>query len=193
MGAKNILIDFYESEDLRSFAMRHGITIENWQWYQKEYGVKYPENSFFFDFQADQEHVRRIVDNFFDYDRINIEDVNWLEFVNLHLVRHVFVKGGQPDGEEWIDLSKEQVLRNRSKQIYNFFDREIHTKLLDEIMLMITKQKKGVRRCLDCEDLFQPETRGHGQKYCSNACRMRAYRKRKKAERYKKAKKDLTP
>jgi len=40
--------------------------------------------------------------------------------------------------------------------------------------------KLTIRQCAECKNLFFPTPRGHEQKFCSNACKMREYRRRKK-------------
>lgn len=36
-----------------------------------------------------------------------------------------------------------------------------------------------VRRCAYCSNIFTPTPRGRGQKYCTHACKMKEYRRRK--------------
>lgn len=40
-------------------------------------------------------------------------------------------------------------------------------------------EEVSVKRCEECSATFYPASRGQTQKYCSNACRMRSYRRRK--------------
>lgn len=76
-----------------------------------------------------------------------------------------------------------QDLTSELNEIRNLKNSENHSiTLIAKILFEFSKRWRDIRQCVSCHKLFIPTPQGHGQIYCSNACKVREYRRRKQMQ-----------
>ena len=128
----------------------------------------------------DQVHVQEIIDDFFDRNTISGENLRWLQGLEGYLTPHLTLSGGETTGNE-LDLGKHRLVLTYYNVRHGIGLQPIFQGVFRGLVAMLQGEKMSIKKCQTCAKLINPTPGGFTQKYCSNACKIRAFRERKKA------------
>ena len=187
---RNVLVDAYyltpSEEEIRDFFRKYA----NWetdelQAYESRTGRSWFGSQDYFGFIRDLEIIHEIIDDFFDRQVIKKTNLQWLQKLEKYIYPHL-------TAEKWGD--REEIDLSKHKLVFVYYDiihglplARLYREIYEELTAVLTGEERSVKKCPVCKKLFAPPQRGIPSEYCSAACRMRDYRKRKKQERLERA------
>jgi hypothetical protein len=144
------------------------------------------EDSSFFMYELIKEHknYKKIVDKIINGKSISEEEKTHIEkkfYGKLYLFESQPRFEGEQGVQVYVSQSKSYTGQSRILNVPTQGNDGIY-RALYEFIIILSRKLINVKQCKEptCKNLYIPTARGHDQKYCSNVCKMRSYRRHNK-------------